>query len=95
MTNQNDPLNADINRENDVVDINDLDPLVLVLLQLLCSIMSAVRVTCINDEIVQSWVSFGLLCTIQRVLAFTGKSSSAVEAKNASGTIVSPHLLEG
>jgi hypothetical protein len=52
---------------------NTSEPL---LLQLAAACMSAVRVTCVNDEIIQHWVAAGLLVTLQTVLSHSGCSES-------------------
>lgn len=53
------------------------------MLSLLCAIMSTIRVTCINDEIVQRWVSVGLLKSMQDVLTIAGCSSLTQENKTS------------
>jgi hypothetical protein len=57
---------------------------------LLCAVMSAIRVTCINDEIVQRWVSVGLLKSMQDVLAIAGCSSFTLENKTTNSISSSP-----
>lgn len=60
-----------------------IDDSPVAIFSLLCAIMSAIRVTCINDEIVQRWVSVGLLKSIQDVLTIAGCSSLTQENKSS------------
>lgn len=66
----------------------------LAMLSLLCSIMSAIRVTCINDEIVQRWVSVGLVRSIQDAFWIAGCSMSTLGNDTTEG-LSSKYVLHG